>query len=142
MAAVSNNFSLARMVAPVWDGCLSSSDQESRAWFERSRIPLLAWSSQGRGFFTDRAAPGDRSDPELVRCWYADDNFVRQRRSRELAAERGVAPINIALAYVLSQPFPTFALIGPRTPTETAISFEALDFELSREEMRWLNLQN
>jgi len=142
MAAVSNNFSLARMVSPVWDGCLSSSDQESRRWFERTQISLLAWSSQGRGFFTDRAAPGDQSDPELVRCWYADDNFVRQKRARELAAERGVAPINIALAYVLSQPFPTFALIGPRTPTETAISLEAFNLDLSREKMRWLNLQD
>jgi aryl-alcohol dehydrogenase-like predicted oxidoreductase len=30
----------------------------------------------------------------------------------ELAARRNVLPINVALAYVLQQPFPTFALIG------------------------------
>ena len=35
--------------------------------------------------------------------------------SSEMAKERGVLPINIALAYVLCQPFPTFALFGPRT---------------------------
>jgi len=30
----------------------------------------------------------------------------------ELAKKKNIAPINIALAYVLCQPFPTFALIG------------------------------
>jgi aryl-alcohol dehydrogenase-like predicted oxidoreductase len=43
--AVSNNFSLARMVNPPWDGCIASSDAQSREWFTRTQMPLLAWSS-------------------------------------------------------------------------------------------------
>jgi aryl-alcohol dehydrogenase-like predicted oxidoreductase len=140
-AAVSNNFSLARMIEPPWPGCLLSSDPASRAWFEKKRIPLFAWSSQARGFFTGRAHPEDRSDPGLVRCWYSDDNFQRLERAKELAEKKGVLPINIALAYVLCQPFPTFPLIGPRTLTETRTSFESLDVELSPDQLRWLNLE-
>jgi predicted dehydrogenase/predicted oxidoreductase len=72
MSAVSNQFSLARMVAPPWAGCLSASDPESRRWLERTGTPLMPWSSQARGFFLPgRARPEDRSDPELVKCWYA-----------------------------------------------------------------------
>jgi len=60
----------------------------------------------------------------------------------ELAKKRGVLPINIALAYVLNQPFPTFALIGPRELPETRTSLPGLDIELSEQECRWLNLED
>jgi aryl-alcohol dehydrogenase-like predicted oxidoreductase len=140
---VSNNFSLARMVDPPWTGCVAASDSESRAWFTRTQIPLLAWSSQARGFFVEgRAHPDKREDPEQVRCWYSDDNFQRLARVNELASKRHVLPINIALAYVLHQPFPTFALIGPRQLSETRTSFKGLEITLSPDEVKWLNLES
>jgi predicted dehydrogenase/aryl-alcohol dehydrogenase-like predicted oxidoreductase len=140
-SAVSNNLSLARMVDPVWAGCVSASDARSRAWFMANQIPLMPWSSQARGFFTGRARPDDFSDQELARCWYSQDNFQRLERVNAVAKERGVLPITIALAYVLCQPFPMFPLIGPRFLSETRTSFPALAIELTPEEMRWLNLE-
>ncbi|MGH7214744.1 MAG: aldo/keto reductase, partial [Tepidisphaeraceae bacterium] len=140
-SAVSNNFSLARMVDPVWEGCISASDAESRAWFERTQVALIPWSSQARGFFTDRAGPDKHDDKELARCWYSDDNFRRKARAEELAKKKDVEPINIALAYVLHQPFPTFPLIGPRQISETISSLKGLEVELTAQEVRWLNLE-
>lgn len=140
-AAISNNFSLARMIAPPWPGCVSSSDATWRAWQTKTQMPLMPWSSQARGFFTGRAAPADRSDPELVRCWYSPDNFARLARVERMAAERGVRPIAIALAWVLCQPFPTFPLIGPRTLAETRTSLPGLGVALTSEELAWLNLE-
>jgi predicted dehydrogenase/predicted oxidoreductase len=140
--AISNQFSLARMVDPVWTGCISASDPASRRWFEESRTALLPWSSQARGFFTPRAHPDRRDDAELVRCWYADDNFERQRRARQLAAEKGIEPVGIALAYVLNQPFPTFPLIGPRTLDELRTSLPGLAIALTPAESAWLNLES
>lgn len=140
--AMSNNFSLARMVDPVWAGCISASDAQSREWLTRTQMPLMPWSSQARGFFTGRARPDDHSDEELVRCWYSEDNFQRLARVNELARKRGVLPINIALAYVLCQPFPTFPLIGPRALEETRTSWQGVDIELTPAELRWLNLED
>jgi aryl-alcohol dehydrogenase-like predicted oxidoreductase len=100
----------------------------------------MPWSSQARGFFTGRANPNDHSDAELVRCWYSEDNFRRLERVNAMAKERGVLPINIALAYVLCQSFPTFPLIGPRLLSETRTSIPGLDIQLTPEEVRWLNL--
>ena len=86
-SAVSNNFSLARMIDAVWGGCIAAGDAESRAWFKQTQIPLLSWSSQARTFFVPgKAAPDKREDEELVRCWYSDDNFQRLARANELAA--------------------------------------------------------
>ncbi len=141
-SAMSNNFSLARMIDPVWAGCISASDPQSRAWLTKTAMPLMPWSSQARGFFTGRARPDDLSDPELVRCWYSEDNFRRLERVNQMAAERKVLPISIALAYVLCQPFPTFPLIGPRQLSETRTSLPALNIELTPEEVRWLNLED
>lgn len=137
---VSNNFSLARMVEPPWAGCISAGDDAWRSWLTETQTPLMPWSSQARGFFV-RADPADRSDEELVRCWYANDNFERLARARHLARERGVETVTVALAYVLAQTFPTFPLIGPRRLSETRTSFQALDLHLSPEEVRWLNLE-
>ena len=141
-SVMSNNFSLARMIDPVWAGCISASDARSRAWFTEHQMPLMPWSSQARGFFTGRANPNDHSDAELVRCWYSEDNFRRLERVNAMAKERGVLPINIALAYVLCQPFPTFPLIGPRLLSETRTSFPGLDIQLTPQEVRWLNLED
>jgi predicted dehydrogenase/aryl-alcohol dehydrogenase-like predicted oxidoreductase len=142
-SVVSNNFSLARMVDPVWAGCISASDPASRTWLARTQIPLLAWSSQARGFFLEgKAAPDKLDDKELVRCWYSDDNFRRLERADELARMKMVRPINIALAYVLSQPFPTFALIGPRTLAETRTSLPGANLKLTPAELGWLNLED
>ncbi|OGS27009.1 MAG: oxidoreductase [Elusimicrobia bacterium RIFOXYB2_FULL_48_7] len=139
-SVVSNNFSLARMVDMIWEGCVSSSDEKSRKWFEESKIPLMSWSSQARGFFTGRANPEDLSDSTLARCWYCEDNFKRLERVNELARKYNVLPINIALAYVLCQPFQVFALIGPRTLAEIRTSFQGVDIELTPDEALWLNL--
>ena len=138
MTVISNNLSLAEMIDPVWPGCVHVSDRESRKWLERHQIANFAWSSQARGFFTERGDPEKGPEAEIMRCWGSDANFERRRRAMELAEQKGVRPINIAAAYVLCQPFPTFALIGPETPTEMATSLDALDVELTRDEIEWL----
>ena len=140
--AVSNNFSLARMVNPVWAGCLASSEPSYRRWHGETQMPLMSWSSQARGFFTDRSGPQKKHDRLMVNAWYSDDNFERKRRAGALAEEKGVLPINIALAYVLAQPFPTYALFCPQTLEEMRTTVDGLDLELTAEEINWLNLES
>ena len=140
-SAVSNNFSLARMIDPVWSGCLANSDAQSRAWFTKNQMPLLAWSSLARGFFAV-GDPKKTNDPSMVRCWYSPDNFARLERARTLAKKRGVEAIQIAAAYTLNQPFPVWALFGPASISEMNISLQGLDLELTPDEMRWLNLED
>jgi predicted dehydrogenase/aryl-alcohol dehydrogenase-like predicted oxidoreductase len=140
---VSNNLSLARMVDPVWGGCVTAHDADSRAWLTKTQTALLSWSSQARGFFLPgRAAPDKLDDKELARCWYSDDNFQRLHRANELAKKLGVAPINIAAAWVLNQPFPAIALIGPRELSETRTSLPGATLKLDAETMKWLNLED
>ncbi|MET0694041.1 MAG: aldo/keto reductase [Propionibacteriaceae bacterium] len=137
---LSNHFGLAEAYDVPWAGCRHVTDPASKRWLAERQVPLLPWSSQARGFFTGRARPEDRSDAELVRCYYSDDNFERLRRAEKLGAEYGVAATAIALAFVLHQPFPTFPLFGPRSIAESRSSMAGLGVELSPEQVAWLDL--
>jgi 1-deoxyxylulose-5-phosphate synthase len=143
-AASSPNLSLAVPKEPMWPGCVSvAGDAPALAWYEREGFPLLSWSSQGGGFFSGRFRPDAPDDPDMVRVYYSDANWERFRRAERLAAELDKTPIQIALAWVLSQPgLKTFALIGPRTREELESSLDAAELELTPEQLAWLNLQD
>lgn len=134
---MNNNLSLARMVKPVWAGCLHVSDRAARRWLEETGTTNLSWSSQARGYFLPEAERMKLGEANFE-CWDAPDNRARRERAEELARKKGCTPINIAAAYVINQPFPSFALVGPRAIHETATTLPALAVELSREEIDWL----
>lgn len=136
--ALSNNFSLADMIEPIWEGCISASDATFKNWLVETQMPNFAWSSQGRGFFTPRAGRDKLDNQELVRTWYSDSNFERRDRALQLAEELGCSPLHIALAYVLAQPFPVVPLIGPRHMWELDDSLSALNIALTPQQVVWL----
>ncbi|MEX0853214.1 MAG: aldo/keto reductase [Bauldia sp.] len=136
--ALSNNFSLAEMVNPVWRGVAAASDDAWKAWLRARRIPVFAWSSQARGFFTDRAGPDKRDDPVMANAFYSDKNFARRERAIELARRLGKSPLHVALAYCIHQDFAVIPLIGPLALAELEDSLLALAIDLSAEDVRWL----
>ena len=154
-SVVSNQFSLARMISPVWAGCISANTAEYRDFLLEEDLVLCPWSSQARGFFTERfdqlqtagkSVFDNRSwsqpqDAEMRRCWFSEDNFERRRRAVQLATEYGVETINIALAFVLNQKFKTMPLIGPRFLSELRSSVKSTDLSLTEQEIDWLDLR-
>ncbi|MEP7241817.1 MAG: aldo/keto reductase, partial [Devosia sp.] len=137
-SALSNNFALAEMLQPLWQGTVSSGTAEWKAWLTERQMPNFSWSSQARGFFTNRAGPEKTGDPEMVNTWYSDANFARRDRATALGMELGVTAAQVALAYVLNQPFPSIPLIGPRRLTELDESIGAVNIRLTPGQIRWL----
>jgi 1-deoxyxylulose-5-phosphate synthase len=133
----SPNLALARQNEPPWPEALSASDPDSRTWYTRTQLPLFAWSAQAGGWFSGHYSP----DADIVRVYDNEPNRERRRRARALGEAKGVDANAIALAWVLHQPFPTWALIGPRSLAELHTSVAALDVTLTPEQARWLNLE-
>ena len=131
----SPGLSLAQQSEPPWPDCLSADDAYSRAWYERTGMPVFAWSAQAGGFFAGADAP------DVARVYGSDRNSERLRRAAQLGARIGHTANAVALAWVLGQPFPTYAIIGPRTVDELLRSVAALEIELTQEEQRWLDLE-
>ncbi|MBW7455086.1 aldo/keto reductase [Paenibacillus sepulcri] len=136
----SSNLSLAKPIEPRWEGVVSA-DEDTCRWHAGNQLPLLSWSAQAGGFFSGNFTPEDRSNEEMVRVYYSSGNWERYRRTVKLAEEKQVTPIQIALSYVLYQPFPTSAIIGPRNPEELESSILSLNLELTPQEVEWLDLQ-
>ena len=142
----SPNLALAVPTEPMWAGCVSiAGDAAAQDWYASTRMPIFAWSSQARGFFSGRYSPalteGATQDAQnVIRTYYSDDNWERYARTDALAKEKGRSLSQIALAWVLHQPLEVFALIGPATVSELDDSLGALDLELTPDEVTWLNL--
>jgi len=131
----SPGLSLAQQLEPPWLDCVAADDAPSRGWYERTGMPVFAWSSQAAGFFAGVAGP------DVGRVYGSEANNERLRRATELGARLGHTANAVALAWVLAQPFPTYAIIGPRTVEELHRSVAALEIGLTPEESRWLNLE-
>lgn len=125
------NLSLAKINEPHWEGCITI-DADGRRWHEKSGFPLFAWASQGGGFFAGR------DTPHIRRVYWNGENLARKVRASKLAKRIEVDPLNVVLAWVLCQPFPVWALVGPRNPREVAACLPALDLRLSAKERDWL----
>ena len=139
---LNNNLSLAVMEVPVWAGCITSNTPGTLAFLRHGKVAHLSWSSQARGYFLPEdlrnRLPADTA-PET--CFGSPANAERRRRAEALAAERGVSAHNVATAWVLSQSFPSLALIGPRSPGEIASTLPGVGLTLTEAEVLWLNLE-
>ena len=139
---LNNNLSLAVMERPVWGGCISSNDAGTLDWLRQTGMAHLSWSSQARGYFLPEPLR-NRLPPDTApeTCFGSTANAERRARAETLAAERGVSAHNVATAWVLSQSFPSLALIGPRSPGEIATTLPGAALRLTPAEVAWLNLE-
>jgi aryl-alcohol dehydrogenase-like predicted oxidoreductase len=138
--ASSPQLSLAVPKEAMWGGCTYVTPTDA-AWHTQNQSPLFPWSSQASGFFTGRYSPENTSNADMVRVYYNEANWERYRRAEALAAQKGATANQIALAWVLHQPYPTFPLVGPRTLEELATTLPAQEITLTEQERLWLNLE-
>lgn len=136
----SPNLSLAKCKIPRWPGCVSA-DKTMIEFHEKTKMPLISWSSQAGGFFSGRFSPDYLENQEMVDVYYTEENWERYDRAKKLAKEKNLSPIQIALAYVLNQPFDTIAVIGPEKMEELLSSYKGALVELTKEEIDWLDLK-
>lgn len=132
MAASSPHFSLVDWVRPPWSGSVSIAgpvNRGARAFHARTQLPVLAWAPLGAGFLTAGRSTGTYGSPA---------NVARRERMRALAARRGCAPAQMALAYLFSQPFPVSAVVAASTVEKMRLNLEAAAMRLSADEVRAL----
>jgi len=156
MSILNNNLSLAKMVKPLWQGCISSNNDSTLNYLSLSQKAQLSWSSQGRGYFlpdnirqeiedkinqaeASWRKPGENSSGPIS-CFDSLDNQERRHRAEKLALHHHVTAHNIAAAWTINQPFPSYALVGPRTINEIDSILPCLNIELSEDDIKWLNL--
>ena len=117
---------------------------------EREMLPLcrdrgigvIPWSPLARGFLAgnrrpDRTPPTARADadPMADRMYFQDSDFDVVDRAIEVAEKRGVAPAQIALAWLLAQEGVTSPIIGASKLEHLDQAIAALEIELDEGEI-------
>ena len=111
-------------------------DAPTLAFHRASKLHVVAYSSQAGGFFGGKVSRASAQDPKqagsgLGRLYFSEANFKRLERAQALAARRGCSANAIAVAYLLSQPFPAYAIAGCRTVEQARASCAAADLTLT-----------
>lgn len=105
-------------------------------------VGVIPWSPLARGLLA--GTRGDGSERRTVRSSndpFADQLYGRAgdrevvARTAEVAAEHGVAPATVALAWLLERPGVTAPIIGATQPGHLADAVAALDLELSGDDV-------
>lgn len=101
-------------------------------------IGVTAYGVLSRGLLSG-STPTGRSDLRAYLPRFTGDNLARNRKIVEtlnrLAAERGLAPAQLAIAWVLAKDPTIVPVIGARTRAQLAESLGALDIQLTPEEI-------
>lgn len=149
--ASSPNFGLAEQVNDPWGpGCVTLSgpnEVKAREWYEENQMPVFAYSSLGRGFFSGRITrenfenQKDKIDGTCRHAYCHEVNFKRLDRVQILAKEKDMTVPQIAMAYIMNQPLNVFALVGAANRDEFKASIEACELKLTPEEVAWLDLR-
>jgi aryl-alcohol dehydrogenase (NADP+) len=120
---------------------------------EREMMPLcrsegvgvVPWSPLARGFLAGNRRPGERgattrdqSDQMAHDYYFKDIDFEILERVVKVAADRGVKPAQIALAWMLHQPGVTAPVIGATQMHQLEEAVEALEISLTPEEEAYL----
>src|ERR671932_124148 len=120
---------------------------------EREMLPLcraegigvIPWSPLARGFLAgnrQKETKGEttraKTDDFAHQLYYQDSDFQVVDRVVELAQKRGIAPAQIALAWLLHQPGVTAPIIGASKMNHLEDALAALEIELTDEECQGL----
>lgn len=120
---------------------------------EREMIPfcidqgvgIIPWSPLARGFLAGNRTPDkggettrSKSDGFAHDMYYQPGDFEVLERVKELASRRGLAPAQIALAWMLHKPGITSPIIGASKMRHLEEALAALDVQLSEGEIAHL----
>lgn len=147
----SPNWGLTRQMQDPYGGdCVTVSgpeNGEARAWYIRNRMPVIAYSSLGRGFFSGRFRAYDEVgarqvlDPYARKGYLYPENMLRLRRAEELADREGTTVPEIAMRYVFSTDMNVFAVVSTTSEERMLMNIRAAAHPLSPEDVRFLEAE-
>lgn len=123
----------------IKDPLLAVMDEATKRLHLETDLAATPYSSLANGFFEKVNKEGPEISNSKVReIYFNDQNLEKYKRVLKLANELSVSITEIALSYLISQPFQTFPVIGSRTVQQLEDSMKAGDLILSREQIAFL----
>eukprot|EP01012_Entosiphon_sulcatum_P048450 TRINITY_DN66937_c0_g1_i1.p1 TRINITY_DN66937_c0_g1~~TRINITY_DN66937_c0_g1_i1.p1 ORF type:complete len:386 (+),score=88.01 TRINITY_DN66937_c0_g1_i1:30-1160(+) len=110
---------------------------------------VIPWGSLAEGFLTGKynrdelekslASEGKRGSGMLQSTTKVDKNWEIVAKVKEIAAEVGKTPAQVALNWILQKPAISSPLVGARTVAQVKENIQALSFTLTKEQLQQLD---
>jgi aryl-alcohol dehydrogenase-like predicted oxidoreductase len=114
-------------------------DAGGMAFHRSTGMAAMAYSPQGKGFFNKLDERGlDGIDAFQRKIFATPANIARLPRIKEVAAQAGASIAQVLVAYLLSQSFPAFPIIGASSREQLLDSVKAVDVKLTPDMVRRL----
>ena len=144
----SPHYGLAEQVADPWGGgCVTVSGNSrtaDRAWYAGNRMPVVAYSSLSRGFFSGRFRAGDWAaarnllDAPARKGYLSEGNMARLARAEDLAERDGCTVAEIAIRYLFASEMNLFAVLSTGSVARMRQNIAASLRPLPPEDVRYL----
>ncbi len=133
-------WSLARPVRECLpDATMVVMDKESAEFHRSTGMAVIPYSAQAGGFFAKTERSGlDGLDPNRRPLYGSAENAARAERVQNLARERKTTAGSVALAFLMSQPFPVIPIIGAKHPLQLQDGLRATELTLNEEILLYL----
>jgi aryl-alcohol dehydrogenase-like predicted oxidoreductase len=133
LVASQPEFSLAQVngEAPTGDPALRWLTEEDAAWHEQTGMPAFCYSPTAKGYFASGGTRGAERFENAV-------SRGRLARATELAGKLGVAPNQVALAWVLAQRFRAIPILGTGDVKHLREGLESERIALTQDQVKWL----
>lgn len=126
--------------ATIADPTINYMDDAMYAYHQQTGLAAMPFTSQAKGYFSKLAAVGKQAvNPKLLAQY---DNPVTQRRfeaAQQISERTGYPLSQIALAYLMQQPFTTIPIVGCKNLDQLEDSMSAIDVTLSAEDLALLS---
>ena len=110
------------------------------SWYKESQIALMAFSPQARGWFVTRAENREPKTSPLKYYDYLPENHRRLERLKKLSKDTGYSLSSITTAYVRDCGLNASPLCAYSSMEQLKDSFGALQFNLTKEQIRYLEI--
>lgn len=147
-AVSSPYYGLADQVNDPWGGeCVGITgerNKESRQYYAESQMPVLSYSSLGRGFFSGRFKAYDYEGAKKVldrasqKGYLYEENMERLSRAEKMAKEYQTNVADIAIRYIFSSDMNVFAIMSTDKPKRLIQNIQSSNQILSKEEVAYL----
>lgn len=122
------------------DPTLVEMDGMEYEYYKKSGVPVVAFASQGKGFFSKYAADGEDGLSDKAKERYLTEKNIQVcRRVEEIAVAHDTSVGAVVLSYLMSiKEVSAMPIIGCKNETQLSDSLRAADLTLTEEELKYI----
>jgi aryl-alcohol dehydrogenase-like predicted oxidoreductase len=123
----------------IQDKTIMVMNQSLFDFHSRTGMPAIPYTSQANGLFS-KMARGVLAQlyPGMLDSFPLEENSARYKMIQQVMLERGLSLSQVVLGWLLSQPFPTIPIVGPKNRAQLEDSLSAAGVRLNVQAMNFI----